>query len=195
MPNPKLKMVAALYLISPLLMILAFFVARKTVSKIKKFKILFFRLVELFAIVAFTFNTICLTTWDTNTSSWYILPDFGLLYLCKTLLALIGLGLFFAIENYNLFLSLFVLDLFSSTRGLRFVPADIKPKTKFIYICLLIALLYSVPGINALMFGLASHVIFRNPDSAVLIFKNRLIIQSIWSIPVLIVTINFIYNL
>ncbi|MFH1202078.1 MAG: hypothetical protein V1674_04210 [Candidatus Omnitrophota bacterium] len=197
MPSPNLKIIAALYLISPLLMILAFFVARKAISKENKLKVLFLRLVELSAIVAFIFNTICLTTWQTDSGGFFEthLPDFGLFYLLKTLLALIGLGVFFAIENYNFSLFSFGSDLSFGTRGLRFVPEDINPKTKFIYTFLLIALLYSVPGINALMFNTVGRVIFRNPDSAELILKNRLIIQAIWSIPVLIVAIDFIYNL
>jgi len=125
-----------------------------------------FLIAENLACISFIFNMICVITAErggAGSSAW--ITNFGVVYWFKTLLAVTGLFCFF---------------------GSRIFVSKLAPI--YVTISTLIILLYSIPIIN-MSLTIIIGVLFKILQSKVvsLEYEDRLIIQTIWLIPVFIV--------
>jgi len=139
-----------------------------------------FVIAEVLACVTFVLNTICVVTGKMKSGEmmpvW--LPDFGLVYWLKTVLAIIGL--------VYLFRSKIIHPL-------------------YIFILTLVVLLYSIPVINSFLtfpfdYILSGNIMLQGIDYDVNIadkkmFDARVYTQIAWSLPVLIIVANLFMKL
>ncbi|MEW6100895.1 MAG: hypothetical protein AB1481_01195 [Candidatus Omnitrophota bacterium] len=132
-----------------------------------------FMIAEVLAVVSFILNTILVfagkETHAPFSAIW--LPSFGLVYWIKTLLALAGLYYFFKAKA------------FSSQE----IP-------RFISIIVFVVLLYSIPGINMILFGPALSIFFDRNDVR-MTYQARIPAQMIWAIPAFVCLIDMLLRL
>lgn len=132
----------------------------------------YFLIAELLAFLAFVFNSVCVIMADRGgpfVAAW--MPKFDLFYWLKTIFAVSGLVYY------------------SISRALtsKEVPSHISLIT-------LIILLYSIPFINSL-FLIPFAVVLKLFRGTTFYFDDRIAIQGVWSILVLILVLDFFIRL
>jgi len=134
-----------------------------------------FIIAEILACVTFVLNTICVVTAKEIHQSFspVWLPNFGLIYWLKTILAIVGIFYFFSSA------------VFIAKKG-----------SHYISIPTLAILRYSVPGVNFLLyFPIAMLFIVDKNQTAYQAYGVRIPVQIIWSIPAFLVAVDFIKKL
>ncbi len=124
-----------------------------------------FIIAEILACISFILNTICVVTADRGgpfASVW--ITHFGIIYWSKTILAIIGIYYFFTSKVFTV----------------REIP-------RYISICTLIILWYSIPFINTVLIIIVGTIFKAIQGSSTLEYEDRIPIQIIWSVPFFII--------